>query len=110
MDLDQYRLLAERTSKYANKGYSDNRLLMATLGLAGESGEIVDIIKKVIFHGHNLDKNILDKEIGDTLWYIAELCSTLDLNLNLVAINNLEKLHSRYGDSFSSEKSINRSE
>ena len=110
MDLDNYQLLAERTSRYANEGYSDNRLLMATLGLVGESGEVADIVKKVVFHNHSLNQVELVKEIGDVIWYIAELCTLLEINMDSVIELNLEKLAARYGAEFSSEKSINRNE
>ena len=110
MELNTYQQLAERTSRFALEGYSDNRILMATLGLTGESGEVADYIKKVIFHSHNLDQLKLIKEMGDVLWYIAELASTLHIPLEDIALINLEKLTQRYKGQFSSEASINRSE
>ena len=110
VELNAYQQLAEQTSRFALEGYSDNRLLMATLGLAGESGEVVDYIKKVIFHSHSMDVLKLTKEVGDVLWYISEICTCLDLKLESIALINLDKLAQRYKGTFSSEQSINRKE
>lgn len=79
------------------------------LGLAGESGECCDIVKKYKYQGHELDKEHLKDELGDVLWYIAETCSGLGITLEEVATYNLNKLHKRYhGDTFHKEDSINR--
>lgn len=110
MDMDQYQLFAERTSRYANSGPSLDRATMATWGIVGESGELVDTIKKILFHDHPLNTPKLPQEIGDVLWYLAELCTTFGISLNEVAKMNIGKLAARYGTEFSSEKSINRSE
>lgn len=110
VDINTYQQLAERTSRFSREGYSDNRLLMATLGLAGESGEVVDYVKKVIFHGHSMDTLKLAKEVGDVLWYVSEICTSLDLKLEHITMLNLEKLAQRYGSTFSTDASINRSE
>jgi NTP pyrophosphatase (non-canonical NTP hydrolase) len=83
---------------------------MAMLGLCGEAGEVADHFKKWKFHGHAIDMDKLSSEIGDVMWYVAELCSALDLSLDEVAASNIAKLKLRYGEAFSSEKSINRSE
>jgi NTP pyrophosphatase (non-canonical NTP hydrolase) len=115
MDLNEYQKLARRTSAFApidTRNNTDRRenMLMATLGLNGEAGEVADHIKKMVYHldSPNLDK--LSDEIGDVLWYVAELCSALGFNLNSVAAQNIEKLQSRYGSAFSTEASINRKE
>ena len=71
MKLNKYQRLAEKTSRFYPEGYSDNRLLMAILGLTGEAGEVADYVKKVLFHNHNMNNSELSKEIGDVLWYIA---------------------------------------
>lgn len=110
MNLNDYQQFAEKTSRFSLEGYSDNRLLMATLGLAGEAGEVVDYVKKVIFHGHSMDQLRLVKEVGDVLWYISEIASTMKLQLDTIALINLEKLAARYKGQFSSEASINRKE
>lgn len=84
-------------------------ILNGVLGLAGESGECCDIVKKARFQGHELDKEHLKEEIGDVLWYIAETASGLGISLEEVAQYNLDKLHKRYhGNQFHKEDSIHR--
>lgn len=84
-------------------------ILNGVLGLAGESGECCDIVKKSRFQGHELSKEHLMEEIGDVLWYIAETASGLGVSLEEVAQYNLDKLHKRYhGNSFNKDDSINR--
>lgn len=86
-------------------------LLNGVLGLAGESGECADILKKVRFQGHTLDKDHLKEELGDVLWYIAETCDGLGISLEEVAQGNLDKLHKRYhGNKFEKEYSLHREE
>jgi NTP pyrophosphatase (non-canonical NTP hydrolase) len=86
------------------------RLAVAALGLTGESGEVADLLKKHLGHGHDLDLVAVQKEIGDVCWYIAELCNCLGLNLDVVLANNLVKLQRRYPQGFTSSASINRQE
>lgn len=83
-------------------------ILNGVLGLAGESGECCDIVKKNRFQGHDLDKEHLMDELGDVLWYIAETCSGLGVTLEECAQYNLDKLHARYPGGFSKDKSIHR--
>lgn len=104
-----YQTQAGRTSASNEQSFNE-RLAMATLGLAGEAGEVVDLVKKHLFHGHPLDKQLLSKELGDVLWYIAETCTVLDLALGDVARENITKLAQRYPHGFSSERSVNRHE
>lgn len=113
MELNTYQSLARQTSSFKPldmKVNNDRRenMLMASLGLCGEAGEVADHIKKMVYHLHspNLDK--LSEEIGDALWYIAELCSALGFSLDEIAAGNIAKLQLRYKEGFSSEASINR--
>lgn len=78
------------------------------LGLCGEAGEVVELYKKYIGHGHELDLIKLEKELGDVLWYISAIATGLGLDLDLIAQYNIDKLQARYPDKFSSERSINR--
>lgn len=78
------------------------------LGLCGESGEVVELFKKHIAHGHELDTAKLAKELGDVLWYISAIATGLDLSLDDIAQANIDKLKVRYPDRFSVERSINR--
>lgn len=86
-------------------------ILNGVLGLAGESGECCDIVKKARFQGHELSKEHLMEEIGDVLWYIAETASGLGVSLEEVAQYNLDKLHKRFhGNHFKARDSIHREE
>ena len=78
------------------------------MGLCGESGEAIDIVKKWLAQGHELDRDKLAKELGDIAWYLAETAYALDLPLEDILRGNIEKLKKRYPEGFSSEKSINR--
>lgn len=82
--------------------------LNAALGLAGEAGETVDLIKKVIYHGHPFDADKLKKEIGDVLYYAMILAWSYDLNPDEIVELNVEKLKTRYGNQFCADKSLNR--
>lgn len=114
--LDGYQVAAAATSSH--KGFcmtkegldaqAAERVKMACLGLAGETGETLDLLKKFFYHGHDLDLVKVKKEIGDVLWYVSELCSAFGLSLQDVADANIAKLQARYGSQFSEEKSRNR--
>lgn len=97
---NEYQQLAMRTCK-------DPILDHAIFGLASEAGEVAGIMQKK-FQGHEFDKEHMSKELGDCLWMIAEACSALDLNLEDVMEQNIEKLRKRYPNGFEVEKSVNR--
>jgi len=80
-------------------------ILMCCLGLSGEVGEINDMLKKYLFHknGKELDTAKIRDEIGDTLWYLAILSSTLDISLEEAMEQNIEKLRKRHRNSFRSQ-------
>lgn len=100
----QRTLPAHPTSE---KDLAFQRLIVA-IGLAGEAGETIDMIKKVEGHGHPLDREKLANELGDVLWYIAALCSYYRLDMDRVATGNIAKIRKRYPDGFSQDASINR--
>ena len=85
-------------------------LINSVMGLCGESGEAIDIVKKWLAQGHELDKERLIKELGDVAWYLAEAATALDVPLEDILKANIEKLKKRYPEGFSSERSINREE
>ena len=85
-------------------------LTNSVMGLCGESGEACDIVKKHLFHGHELDRDALIKELGDVAWYLAEAAEALEIPLEEIFERNIEKLKKRYPEGFSEEKSINRTE
>ncbi len=103
MELNEYQKKAMRT-----KGDEKEPLVIAALGLSGETGEVNDHIKKYLGHGHELDKGYITKELGDILWYIAYMAYTLDITLEDIANANITKLAERYPDGFSHERSLNR--
>jgi NTP pyrophosphatase (non-canonical NTP hydrolase) len=80
------------------------------MGLCGESGEAIDIVKKWMAQGHDLDKEHLFKELGDIAWYLAEAATALDVSLEDVFIANIEKLKKRYPNGFEEGKSKARIE
>jgi NTP pyrophosphatase (non-canonical NTP hydrolase) len=111
MDFDTYDVAAARTARRAPGEELDPRthLAVMALGLTGEAGEVADLIKKHIGHGHPLDSVKLVKELGDVLWYLAAICDALNTSLDHVAVTNIEKLKARYPDGFTHAASNNRS-
>ncbi|MGN0629506.1 MAG: nucleoside triphosphate pyrophosphohydrolase family protein [Oscillospiraceae bacterium] len=106
MEVNEYQQLAMRT---LNTGLDkDSVLINGVMGLCGESGEAIDIVKKWFAQGHELDREHLIKELGDIAWYLAETATALDVSLEEVFQGNIDKLKSRYPEGFDAEKSINR--
>lgn len=68
------------------------------LGLAGEAGEVIEPIKKYLFHGKGLLLDQMRDELGDVLWYLAAIATTLGLDLTVIAMRNIEKLAKRHPD------------
>jgi NTP pyrophosphatase (non-canonical NTP hydrolase) len=85
-------------------------LLNAVMGLCGESGECIDLVKKHLFQGHDLDKEQLRKELGDVAWYLAVCAEALGVTLEEVLQRNIDKLKARYPEGFDKARSINRKE
>lgn len=85
-----------------------DRLIIGALGLSGETGEVVDSLKKMLFQDHPLEKQTICDELGDVLWYMVLLCDTMGLTLEDVMSYNVEKRRKRYPDGFSPERSLNR--
>ena len=83
-------------------------LINGVMGLCGESGEAIDVVKKHLHQGHPLDKEKLSKELGDIAWYLAETAWALDIPLETILRGNLEKLKSRYPEGFDTNRSVNR--
>ncbi len=85
-------------------------LINSVMGLCGESGEAIDIVKKWLMQGHDLDKEHLIKELGDVAWYLAEAATALDVPLETVLQGNLDKLRQRFPNGFETEASVHRKE
>ena len=108
MTINEYQKLAMTTK---NPALSQKDVLInGVMGLCGESGEAIDIVKKHLAHGHELDREALIKELGDVAWYLAETATALDITLEEVLERNIEKLRKRYPEGFSTERSIHREE
>ena len=106
LTLDKYQSLANRSSGAGGEG--EQRLVVSALGLAGEAGEFANLVKKMTAHGHPFNKQTLEDELGDVLWYLAEAATAAGLNLEEIANQNVQKLIKRYPDGFNQEDSINR--
>lgn len=106
--MDVYQAHATRTQN-RSLDYS-TQIATLGLGIAGEAGEVADLLKKHLGHGHDLDRDKLKAELGDVLWYVACLADRLGIRLSEVADANVEKLKRRYPYGFDSARSIHREE
>ena len=108
MTINEYQKLAMTT---LNPELSKQDVLInGVMGLCGESGEAIDIVKKHLHQGHALDKEKLAKELGDIAWYLAETAWALDIPLEDILQGNIDKLKRRFPEGFSTERSISREE
>ena len=106
MTINEYQKLAMKT---LNPELSQKDVLInGVMGLCGESGEAIDIVKKWLAQGHELDKEKLAKELGDIAWYLAETAYALEIPLEEILQSNIEKLAKRYPEGFAAERSIFR--
>jgi NTP pyrophosphatase (non-canonical NTP hydrolase) len=96
MNFEEYQKNSRKTAIYPDK---DKNFIYPTLGLAGESGEVAEKVKKAIRDNNGIfneeRKNELKKELGDVLWYLSQIATELNLSLEEIALFNLEKLSSR---------------
>ena len=83
-------------------------VLNGCLGLAGESGEVLDMVKKWVFHDSELDKDHLKKELGDVMWYVAMICHSMGFDLDDVMQTNIDKLKARYPGGFDTYRANHR--
>jgi NTP pyrophosphatase (non-canonical NTP hydrolase) len=104
--MTNYRLNVLRT--WGNKLSEKEALTNASMGLAGESGEFLDQIKKHLFHGHVLDREKATKELGDIRYYLEIAAYLLGTTVEEIEQQNTEKLNKRYPNGFNKEDSINR--
>lgn len=98
-----YQNQVERT-----RNFNETELPNYALGLVCEAGEFGDMVKKHLYQGHTLDLDKCKEELGDVLWYLANICNVLNIDLAEVAKGNVEKLKKRYPNGFSKSDSINR--
>lgn len=108
MTINEYQQGALRT---LNESLTPiEQLTDGLMGLNGEAGEAIDILKKYLFQGHELDRDHLAKELGDVAWYLAITANAIGYDLESIMQMNLNKLYSRYPDGFKAENSLNRKE
>lgn len=106
MQINEYQKLAMTT---LNPELSKKDVLInSVMGLCGESGEAIDIVKKWLAQGHELDREHLAKELGDIAWYLAEAATALDMDLDDICKANIEKLRKRYPEGFDTNRSLIR--
>ena len=106
MKVNEYQKLAMKTLN--PKLDKKDVLINSVMGLCGESGEAIDIVKKWMAHGHELDREHFIKELGDIAWYLAEAATALDVTLEDVLQANIEKLKKRFPEGFDESRSKER--
>lgn len=106
MTINEYQEAALRTNDNT-LGWLET-LLNGLMGLNGEAGECIDLLKKTLFQGHILDEKHMAKELGDVAWYLAVSAHAIGYKLEDIFKMNIEKLWNRYPEGFDSKKSINR--
>ena len=103
-----------RLRELYSEGLPVERLLTAAVGMSAESGEFIEVVKKMIFQGKPVnEENLfhLKRELGDVMWYVAQACMALDTSFDEIVEMNVEKLKKRYpGGEFDVHKSENRKE
>lgn len=106
MTINEYQKLAMTT---LNPKLNEKDILInGVMGLCGEAGEAIDIVKKHLAQGHELDREHLIDELGDIAWYLAETAQVLGVTLEEVLERNINKLKKRYPEGFETEKSLHR--
>ena len=113
MTPNEYQRNAMRTASGISTSCPEHLLLQGVMGMSGESGEALDIVKKIMFQGHELNevtKEHLIRELGDVLWYVATTAEALNVPLETVMQVNIDKLRARYPMAFDSERSQHREE
>ena len=113
MTPNEYQRNAMRTASGISTSCPENLLLQGVMGMSGESGEALDIVKKIMFQGHELNeatKEHLIRELGDVLWYVATTAEAPNVPLETVMQTNIDKLRARYPKRFDAERSQHREE
>lgn len=108
LTINDYQRACLRTEPPAAKISDVTRLENGLMGLNGEAGEAIDLLKKFLFQGHNFDRIHLAKELGDVAWYLAVTADALGYTLEEIFQMNIKKLNERYPNGFDEELSRNR--
>lgn len=108
MTFEEYEKLAMRTDDPKIYTGPISMLINALMGLNGEAGEAIDVLKKALYQGHELKKEKLIEELGDVLWYVALAAKAIDVPLSTIADVNILKLVKRFPNGFTQKDSIER--
>lgn len=106
MEANQYQKLAMKTLN--PKLETKDILMNSVMGLCGEAGEAIDLVKKHFYQGHPLDIEKFSKELGDIAWYLAEACTAIGVQLSDVLETNINKLRLRFPEGFREIDSVRR--
>ncbi len=106
MTISEYQDDALRTELDTAGEYP--RILQGVMGLCGEAGECIDLLKKTYFQGHTLDTEALATELGDVAWYLAVCADAIGYDLEVILEMNMAKRRARYPDGFDSKASVER--
>lgn len=104
---NEYQQKCMRTA--GNMSESD-MILNGVMGLNGEAGECIDLVKKALFQGHTLNREKLIDELSDVMWYVAITAQGIGAGLDEIMQHNVDKLLKRYPNGFEAERSVNREE
>ena len=105
--LERIKELQDGDADWANP----QRLLTGAIGICSEGGELLDLVKKIIFQGKKPSEELRNKvknELGDVMWYVQQVLITMEWDLEEVLAENTKKLSGRYPEGFSVDKSENR--
>lgn len=105
MKINEYQKLCVRTANFMD---SSKLIANGAMGLCGESGEVIDLIKKWAFQGHVLHRQDIEEELGDVLRHVAILCEGIGTTMEKVMQKNIDKLKRRHPDGFEVDRSVNR--
>ena len=100
---DNMSMLSRMEEMSMADGVKTSHLLTAALGLTGEAGEFADHVKKIFFHGKAYDddrREAMILELGDIMWYVMQACEALEVSLEEVVYDNVDKLSERHPDGF----------
>lgn len=106
MTLKEYKIESKRTCPKLSTNSED--LLHMALGMQTEAAEISDVFKKKLAYNKDIDWVNVKEEIGDLMWYIMNLCTFNDFDLEEILQTNIDKLKARFPDKFTEEKALNR--
>ena len=106
MNINEYQIAALRTANHVLTQME--QLQNGLMGLNGEAGECIDLIKKHLFQGHKLNEEHVAKELGDIAWYLAVSADAIGYDLETIFQMNIDKLKARYPEGFDADLSVHR--